>query len=136
MYTPKRRRDIKSLKRGSSFNMESFFNKVKDAENIDEVDDIVSEELDENSPEEVLVAVTEMLGSVVEQLTAVEDNKSTKPKFTAARKASFVRKLKDTEDTESVIELAKQELSVSDPADVVETVIEVLDDVISNLEQE
>jgi len=44
------------------------------------------------------------------------------------------KKLMDTEDTEGVIEEAKEALAFMDPESVIETVVEVLDEVIENLE--
>jgi hypothetical protein len=125
-----------------------------DTENTEDVIEAAIEELSTEAPEDVLAVTVEILDDVVENLTeAVEDSKRElsrsrrqlqdqrrmrprRKKSDAATKSAFRKKLMDTETTNEVVQAAIEELETTDPATVVETVIEVLDDVIENLTNE
>jgi chemotaxis protein CheY-P-specific phosphatase CheC len=110
-------------------------------DDLDALEEVTSEEVENSSPEEVLEVVTEVLGEVAKELAVTADSLAKAKTIKAPTlkvgdadwKKAFRAKLMDTDSTEDVIELAKAELAVTDPASVVETVIEVLDDVIENL---
>ena len=107
-----------------------------DTEDTESVVEAAVAELATEDPQAVLQTTIEILDDVVASLTGqVEDSKrkiallGKSKKSDAATKEAFKKKLMDTEDTASVIEAAKAELETTDPATVVETVIEVLDEV-------
>lgn len=120
--------------------------KIMDTESTDDAVAVALEEMGISEPEDVLTAVVEILASTVDDLTVqIEDSKKALGKASRAPRQkradaqtrdAFKKKLMDTEDTDSVIQLAKEELEMTDPATVVEVVIEVLDNVITNLTNE
>lgn len=125
--------------------------KLMDTEDTESVIEAAKEELATSDPEDVLQVTIEILDDVVENLqTQVEDarrkladnirrskRRAIYPKrYDAQAKAAFRKKLMDTETTGEVIEAAKAELEQTDPVTVIETVVEVLDDVIENITTE
>lgn len=122
--------------------------KLMDTETSEDAVAVAIQALEDESPEQVLTAVVEVLGDVVVDLSdEVADSRkvilglkrSIKPKLKkadAVQKIKLKSRIRDTESTVEAQEIAVAALEEIDPESVVETVIEVLADVIDDLEEE
>lgn len=137
--------------------------KLMDTEDTEAAVEAAIEVLEDQEPAVVVEAAIEVLAGVIDELEGsvgilekeVADarsmNESLKKRLSlekmydlrskgpvkksdAKAVSKLKKKLMDTEDTEGVIEEAKEALSFMDPESVIETVVEVLDEVIENLE--
>jgi leucyl aminopeptidase len=123
--------------------MQNLRKKLMDTESTEDAVAVAVEALKDEDPETVLTTVVETLGDVVTSLEETADSlkkqasvtKKADKKSSKLAKIKFKKKLMDTESTDEVLEEAKAALQVMPPVDVVETVIEVLDDVINNISE-
>lgn len=126
--------------------------KLMDTSSTDEAIEVGIASLDEAEPAEVISSVIEVLGEVITDLQnssedkeslVLDSRKRTKKASKHAHisdeelkklKTKLRKKLMDTESSEEIIDEAVDALKVMDPESVLTTVVEVLDDVVSNLE--
>lgn len=116
--------------------------KLMDTESTEEAVDVAVAALEDESPEDVITAVVQVLSSTVDELA--EQVKDTKRNLgrSASRKsgargrfsvAKFKRSIMDTESTEEAVDVAVQALETADPEEVVRASIELLGGVVDEL---
>jgi len=114
--------------------------RLMDTESTEEAVEVVKEQLTSVEPELALQAVTEVLADVIDDLEQeVTDAKEKLSKVKQPRtmdedyKKVLRAKLMDSDSSEEIIEIAKEAMAEVDPTTVLETVIEVIDEVTEGL---